>query len=119
MDLICPNTNRTLVKKINCTLWLYTQNSLDFFILDYDDDTTQKIEPYKNLVNFFGVPVPNILSNPKTDSNGNGKYLLLNSEFQNDTRLTGFQYYGVSAGVINLTVKITFILLFIYSWTTI
>ena len=65
------------------------------------------------------VPVPNILSNPKTDSNGNGKYLLLNSEFQNDTRLTGFQYYGVSAGVINLTVKITFILLFIYSWTTI
>lgn len=114
------------MKKINCTLWLYTQNSLDFFVLDYDDDTTQTINPYcifsyfekwlkfnlewfflilkANFVNSFGTSVPQVLSNPQTHSYG--KYLLLNSEFQNDTRLTGFQYYGQASGSINITVII-------------
>lgn len=55
-----------------------------------------------NLVDFFGVQIPQSISNSVTDSFG--KYLLLNSEFQIDTRLIGFQYYGQSAGHIQLRV---------------
>ncbi len=60
-----------------------------------------------NLVNFFGVKIPQSISNSKTDSFG--KYLLLNSEFQIDTRLIGFQYYGESHGHIQLRVKINYL----------
>ena len=56
-----------------------------------------------NRVNFFGVAVPQTISSPTTDAFGT--YLLLNSEFQNDTRLLGFQIYSQTAGLIQINVK--------------
>jgi hypothetical protein len=53
---VCPNINRTLVKLINCTFLLYTQNKYDEFIVDYDDfddETDQILVPYRKLVNYF------------------------------------------------------------------
>ena len=54
-ELICPNRNRTLVKLINCTFLLYTQNQFDKFIVDYDDfdDTTDEIIIPYGLCYFF------------------------------------------------------------------
>ena len=109
-ELICPNINRTLVKLINCTFLLYTQNLYDEFIVDYDDydDTTDEIiRPYANRVSYFGVAVPQSVTPLVTDPNSatNGEYLLLNSEFQNDTRLLGFEIFGRSAGLIIIKVK--------------
>lgn len=54
------------------------------------------------MVNYFGVQVPQIINNPVTDTFG--KYLLLNSEFKTNTRIVGFQFYGVAPGLVNLTV---------------
>lgn len=91
---------------------MYTQNLYDEFIVDYDDyddPTNEIIRPYLNRVNFFGVAVPQSLQSPAvTDPNTatNGEYLLLNSEFQNDTRLLGFQIYGASSGTIQIRVTL-------------
>ena len=97
-----------MVKLINCTFLLYTQNLNDKFIVNFDDDvydtTEQYLQPYENRVNFFGVSVPQTISSPTTDTFG--KYLLLNSEFQNDTRILGFQIYGQAAGLIQINVII-------------
>lgn len=47
--------------------------------------------------------MPQTLSTPTTDTFGT--YLLLNSEFQNDTRILGFQIYGQTAGLIQINVN--------------
>ena len=56
-ELICPNINRTLVKKINCSFLLYTQNKLESYIIDYDDTNTEKFHAYgKNVkLNFSSM----------------------------------------------------------------
>jgi len=43
---VCPNINRTLVKKINCTFLLFTQNKLESYLIDYDDSNTESFHAY-------------------------------------------------------------------------
>ena len=48
--------------------------------------------------------IPSVVSSPV--SNGNTSFLLLNSEFRNETNLFGFQLYSALNGSINIQVKI-------------
>ena len=71
-------------------------------LLNFYDSLLINILFIENLVNYFGILVPKSLTTPKTDSFG--QYLLLKTEFQFDTRVYGFQFYGQAAGTIQLRV---------------
>ncbi len=55
---------------------------------------------------FGGLLIPEI---PISDYDPSFSYLLLNTEFENDTQLTGFQINASGNGTVNLTVNKTFI----------
>ena len=85
---------------ISCILIMSSHSQLESFTVNYGDSLMDTSDFNGILVSYFGVGLPYNYTNI-TDNNNillSGKYLLINSEFQFDSELVGFEFICNSPG---------------------
>lgn len=92
-----------LTRSICCFVHIISQSKYDTIEVDFGNETTITLNPSRNIVSYFGLPVNPLLgtSNPIYGQS----YILTNTEILFDGYLVGYEAYVADAGSIVLKVK--------------
>ena len=102
MDIYCPNSNKTLDSKVDCSLTIVSQDLND--AVNLDNNTYSFTGDYYN---YFGIKSTNDTCLNETTAL-TGLFILPNTEFKFDADLKGFMLNVVNAGSIRINVCFLF-----------
>ncbi|RNA44726.1 hypothetical protein BpHYR1_028679 [Brachionus plicatilis] len=95
--LTCWDLDHILDLMVNCTLFIKSRSKSDSYEVDYGNGQIKNFSFSDHTKNFVGMTLPD---EAPTKSTWNANYLMLNTEFVNDTWIYGFEYFASLGGTV-------------------